>query len=163
MTDGRGTRCLRPPQKHVVDEPVIFPPKKIPTQVQHWILARCLSGWGGIIITSNLGEVRLCFVDTCCGSGLYTSADKHKAGEGVYEIGSALIGPQALAELRDHARQRSRPVKTRVLLINADARELDTARRVIASASLDKEVDDIRFEAHQLEDVQQIVTQYTDK
>jgi three-Cys-motif partner protein len=147
----------------VVDEPVIFPPKKIPTQVKHWILARCLSGWGGIIIASNLREVRLCFVDTCCGSGLYTSADKQEAAEGIYESGSALIGPQALAELRDHAKQRNRPVKTRALLINADAKELDTAQRVISSAGLDKNVDDVRFEAHQLEDVQQIITQYTDE
>jgi three-Cys-motif partner protein len=145
----------------VPDEPVVFPPKKIPTQVKHWILGRCLSSWGGIIINSNFGEVRLCFVDTCCGSGLYTASDKHEAEEGIYEIGSALIGPQAVTELREHARKRNRVVKTRALLINADGKELETAQQVIHSAGLDKSVDEMRFEHRALEAVQQIIAQYT--
>jgi len=146
----------------VLDDPVIFPPKKVPTQVKHWILQRCLSGWGGIIITSNLNEVRLCFVDTCCGSGLYASAETQPASEGSYEIGSALIGLQVLTNLRVHAKQRSRPAKTRALLINADAKELETAKQVILFAGIDKGLDDIRFEAQELEDVRQLVTEYTD-
>ena len=80
------------------DEPVVFPRKKVATKVKHWILERCLTAWGGIIVNSNSGEVRFSFVDTCCGSGLYESSDDDtEPADGKYEAGSALIGPQELA------------------------------------------------------------------
>jgi three-Cys-motif partner protein len=144
----------------VPDEPVVFPPKKVPTKLKHWVLERCLSAWGGIIINSNAGEIRLCFIDTCSGSGLYQSADSTDTTEGKYEVGSALIGPQALAELREYAIRRTRRVKTRALLINADPRELHTAEDVITASGLASSLDEIRYEPRRLADAQQIVSRF---
>jgi len=146
----------------VPDEPVVFPRKTVATKVKHWILERCLTVWGGIIVNSNSGEVRFSFVDTCCGSGLYESSDDDtEPTDGKYEAGSALIGPQELAKIAEYARKRRRPVKTRALLINAERKELETAEKAIREAGLDKALTEIAFEARPLEDVQQLVSRYT--
>src|SRR4051794_24631528 len=71
-TDANGTNsrkqrspCSREPMQY---ETAVFPAKKIATKVKHHILESCLKAWGGIIIASNAGrQVRLAFVDTCCG------------------------------------------------------------------------------------------------
>jgi three-Cys-motif partner protein len=153
-------RC-RAHSKLVPEEPVAFEPKKVATRVKHLILERCLKAWGGIIANSNQGEIRLAFVDTCSGSGLYKSSDETEAAEGIYETGSALIGPQELAGVAAYARTLRRSVKTRVLLINADRAELETAKQVIHGAGLAAALDELRFEPRPLQDVQSVVSQFT--
>lgn len=153
------------------DEPVIFPAKKVPTRLKHWLLDKLLFAWGGIIINGMPPGIalRFCFVDTCCGSGLYRAdgADDDEE-DGGYEPGSALIGPQALARLADDARKRGRAVHTRVLLINSKKRELDTAHQVIREAPLfqgkvplEKAVDEIDYAPKALEDVKEKILEKT--
>ena len=105
-----------------MDERVVFPPKKIPTRVKHWILERCMSAWGGIIVRNYQQEgCRLLFVDTCCGSGLYQSKDSE---DGEYEPGSAIIGPQELQKAVDYGRTLDRSVSGEALLVYEDSDEL---------------------------------------
>lgn len=108
-----------------------LPAKKIATRVKHEILQSCLKAWGGIIITSNAGrQIRLAFVDTCCGSGLY------QPGEGAEpdvenDAGSALIGIDALNELLSHGHSVGREITAKALLINENSSELATLSAVI--------------------------------
>jgi three-Cys-motif partner protein len=145
----------------VPEDPVVFEEKKVPTRLKHWLLDRLLGAWGGIIINSNFGykPINLCFIDTCCGSGLYKSADiQGDADEQHYEEGSALIGPLALAKLRDFAKGEHKTAKTRAVLINSNRRELQTAKRVIDEAPLYKDVplvkavDEIDYQKQTLEE-----------
>ncbi|MBI3448918.1 MAG: three-Cys-motif partner protein TcmP [Acidobacteria bacterium] len=145
----------------MLDDPVLFPPKKVPTRLKHWILEGYLSSWGGIIVNSNKGEVRLCFVDTCCGSGLYLSPDAHLEGDTAAESGSALIGPQKLKELVQYAKSQARPVRARALLVNDDLGELRTAEAAIRDAGLCDVLEEVKFENSTLEQARQIVSDFT--
>jgi three-Cys-motif partner protein len=112
--------------------PALFPPKKIATRVKHRILQSCLKAWGGIIITSNAGrQVRLAFVDTCCGSGLYQPGDDIEIDVG-YDAGSALIGIETLNDLLSHGSSVGRDVSAKALFINENSAELATLSTVIA-------------------------------
>jgi three-Cys-motif partner protein len=114
----------------------VFPRKKIATRVKHDIVQSYMKAWGGIIITSNSPrEVRLSFVDTCCGSGLYQpSEDAEPNAE--YDTGSALIGLDVLDRLLTYADQRGGDVKARALFINENASELETLQDAIGHQGL---------------------------
>jgi three-Cys-motif partner protein len=113
----------------------VFPRKKIATKVKHRVLENCLNAWGGIIITSNRGRpVRLAFVDTCCGSGLYASDEADDAAE--YDIGSALIGLEVLAGLLHYGKTAKSAVAAKALFINDNVEELGTLRGAIESNDL---------------------------
>lgn len=109
----------------------VFPAKKIATKVKHHILQSCLKAWGGIIITSNQGrQIRLAFVDTCCGSGLYESGNDAEPNS-EYDAGSALIGINALDELLSYGRSRRSDVSVKALFINEKPTELNTLSAAI--------------------------------
>lgn len=109
----------------------VFPAKKSATQVKHYILENFLSAWGGIIINSNR-RIRLAFVDTCCGSGLYeVPVGERDDSELPYDMGSAMIGLKKLAELEAYGSQRGKTVSTKALLINKLATELTTLEEAI--------------------------------
>ena len=141
----------------MAEERVIFPPKKIPTKVKHWILERCLSAWGGIIVNSNPREVKLSFIDTCCGSGLYQTS--HGSDDRTYDLGSALIGPTKLREILEYAQSRKHPARARALLINSDRQELRTAHEAIGAAGLDKDIP-IEYREETLDAAREIVLNY---
>lgn len=108
----------------------VFPRKRVATRVKHRILENCLNAWGGIIITSNQGRsVRLAFVDTCCGSGLYTTDDAESDDE--YDAGSALIGIKVLSDLLTYGKSAGRDVSAKALFINERETELNTLRSAI--------------------------------
>ncbi len=110
----------------------VFPAKKIATKVKHQILESCLKAWGGIIINSNAGrQVRLAFVETCCGSGLYAPGDDAKP-DVEYDAGSAIIGIETLNALLSHGRSVSRDVSGKALFINENAEELETLNATVA-------------------------------
>lgn len=128
----------------------VFPRKKVATRVKHRILANCLKAWGGIIITSNRGRtVRLSFVDTCCGSGLYAPDDSDATGN--YHLGSAPIGIDVLAELLTYGNSVGGQVAVKALFINENAAELQTLREAIDQRSRTS----VPFQTlgHKLEDV----------
>jgi len=113
-------------------ETAVFPAKKIATKVKHHVLESCLKAWGGIIITSNAGrQVRLAFVDTCCGSGLYEPGDDSEPNV-EHDAGSALIGLDTLNGLLAHGGTVSRDVSAKAMFINENAAELATLSSVIA-------------------------------
>lgn len=119
------------------DEFSVFPPKKTATKVKHRILENCLRAWGGIIITSNYGRpIRLAFVDTCCGSGVYAPDESIESD--VYDAGSALIGLDVLQRLQAYGSSRGADVKSKALFINENVDELDTLRA--AASDLDSGV-----------------------
>jgi hypothetical protein len=100
----------------------VFPVKKIATKVKHKILQNCLKAWGGIIIASNPGRsVRLSFVDTCCGSGLYASENDADV-EAPYDTGSAIIGIEILNELLAHAHSLGREASAKALIHQRESR-----------------------------------------
>jgi len=135
----------------------VFPRKKIATRVKHRILQNYLKAWGGIIVTSNRGRpVRLAFVDTCCGSGLYAPNDvEPDAG---YDVGSALIGIEVLSNLLAYGASVGGEVTAKALFINENAAELDTLRAAIAQHSHAP----IPFQilSHRLEDVVEDVASF---
>ena len=89
------------------------------------MLDRYLKEWGGIIVNGNRpgSELRLAFVDSCCGTGLYASFDEERE----HEPGSALIGPDNLDDLVAYATANKRRARAKALLINIDGAELETA------------------------------------
>ena len=95
--------------------------------MKHRILENCLTAWGGIIITSNRGRpVRLAFVDTCSGSGLYTPDESSESD--VYDAGSALIGLDVLRRLKSYGSARGATVAIKALFVNEHTDELKTLR-----------------------------------
>jgi three-Cys-motif partner protein len=122
-----------------VDDLRIFRPKKIPTRVKHYVLEKCLDAWGGIIANSNVAEIRLCFVDALCGSGLYQlDTDEAVGGDpDTYEIGSAILGPTCLLKAIQYARARGRQVRGKAMLINKEKAELDTVKQALPRDVLD--------------------------
>ena len=113
-------------------ETAVFPAKKIATKVKHHILESCLKAWGGIIITSNAGrQVRLAFVDTCCGSGLYEAGEDSQP-DIEYDAGSAIIGLDTLDNLLAHGNAVSRHVSAKAMFINEKATELAALSSMIA-------------------------------
>jgi three-Cys-motif partner protein len=119
---------------------VVFPRKKIATRVKHDIVQSYMKAWGGIIITSNSSrEVRLSFVDTCSGSGLYQPSEDAES-DVAYDTGSALIGLDVLDGLLTYADQRGADVNARALFINEDALELETLRGAIGHQDLSHQI-----------------------
>lgn len=138
-----------------------FPPKKIATRVKHQVLQSCLKAWGGIIVTSNAGrQVRLAFVDTCCGSGLYAPSDDTES-DIEYDAGSAIIGLETLNELLSYGRSVSRDVSAKALFINEKATELDALNAAITEHLQTKAP--YQLLPNRLEDVVKDVASFCDK
>src|ERR1051325_2356607 len=108
------------------DQATVFPRKKIATKVKHHILQSCLKAWGGIIIVSNRTRaIRLSFVDTCCGSGLY-APDEDADQDIDHDVGSAIIGLETLNNLLAHGKSLGASADAKALFINQNEAELAT-------------------------------------
>lgn len=117
----------------MTSEEHVFPPKKAATEVKHLILDTYLSAWGGIIINSNQGRaIRLRFVDTCCGSGVYQPNPDDVETPDAFEPGSAIIGLSKLAELSNYARGKVASLDAKALLINKSSGEIRTLEEAVA-------------------------------
>jgi three-Cys-motif partner protein len=116
----------------MTDPRQIFPPKTIATKVKHRILETYLKAWGGIIINSNRkNAIRLTFVDTCCGSGLYAPGDDATVSE--FDSGSALIGLNVLNDLALNGSAAGIQVETKAIFVNKERGELETLASAISA------------------------------
>lgn len=102
--------------------------KKIPSEIKHFILEKYIVSWGGIILQGNKGrQVRLAFVDTCAGSGLYGS---HIA-EAEPAFGSPLIGIKALHTLVTDELNRGREILSKSLLLEKNEQTFNSLQTAI--------------------------------
>jgi len=112
----------------VADQKDFYQRKKVPTEIKHLILEKYIASWGGIILQGNKGRrVRLAFVDTCAGSGLFGSYDI----EAEPLLGSPLIGINSLHALATHERNINCDMQSKALLIEKDEKTFRSLKAAI--------------------------------
>ena len=103
-----------------------FPEKKIATKAKHLILDSYIASWGGIILYSMRGRrisrpLELCYIDTCCGAGVYEVSAEGDASDA---LGSPVIALKQLKRLAILARELGIPANFRAMFINTRQSEL---------------------------------------